>query len=170
MDAETFKKVFLPYHQKLYRIAYRIVQDVANAEDIVQDTFAKLWNKRNDMNDVENTEAFAIIILRNACLDHLRKTKKELHTTYDVDIPETVSLSKQLEIKDDAQRVKDLINRLPDQQRQVMMMKHWDEYSDEEIEQATGLSSGNIRVILSRARKTIREQFFKIEQQWTLAK
>lgn len=51
-----------------------------------------------------------------------------------------------------------------------MMMKHWDGYSDEEIEQATGLSAGNIRVILSRARKTVREQFLKIEKQWTLAK
>ncbi|MDR0824434.1 MAG: RNA polymerase subunit sigma-70, partial [Prevotella sp.] len=36
MDTETFKKVFLPYHQKLYRVAYRIVQNTANAEDIVQ--------------------------------------------------------------------------------------------------------------------------------------
>lgn len=42
-------------------------------------------------------------------------------------------------------------------------MKHWEGYSDEEIEQITGLSPGNIRVILSRARKTIREQFIKYE-------
>lgn len=170
MDAETFKKVFLPYHQKLYRIAYRIVQDVANAEDMVQDTFVKLWNKRNDMSDVENTEAFAIIILRNTCLDHLRKTKNDYQTTYDTEIPETVSLSKQMEVNDEADKIKNLINKLPNPHRQVMIMKHWDGYSDEEIEQVTGLSPGNIRVILSRARKTIREQFLKMEQQWTLAK
>lgn len=170
MDTDTFKKVFLPYHQKLYRIAYRIVQDVANAEDIVQDTFIKLWNKRNDMDDVENTEAFAITILRNTCLDHLRKTKNDYLTNYDTEIPETISLSKQLEVRDEANHVKRLINMLPDPQRQIMVMKHWDGYSDEEIEQVTGLTSGNIRVILSRARKTIREQFLKIEQQWTLAK
>jgi len=164
MDAETFKKVFIPYHQKLYRIAYRIVQDAANAEDIVQDTFIKLWNKRDEMEHIDNTEAFAIITLRNTSLDYLRKTKNDYHTTYDVDIPETASLSKQIELKDEASKVKYLINRLPDQQRQVMMMKHWDGYSDEEIEEATGLSAGNIRVILSRARKTIREQFIKIER------
>ncbi|EGK00706.1 MAG: RNA polymerase sigma factor [Prevotella sp.] len=164
MDAETFKKVFLPYHQKLYRIAYRIVQDAANAEDIVQETFIKLWNKRGDMQDIENTEAFSIIILRNTCLDHLRKTKNDYHTNYDSDIPETASLVKQIEIQDEAERVKKLINKLPEQQRQVMIMKHWDGYSDEEIEQITGISPGNIRVILSRARKTIREQFIKIQQ------
>lgn len=164
MDAETFKKVFLPYHQKLYRIAYRIVQDAANAEDIVQETFIKLWNKRGDMQDIENTEAFSIIILRNTCLDHLRKTKNDYHTNYDTDIPETASLVRQIEIQDEAERVKKLINKLPEQQRQVMIMKHWDGYSDEEIEQITGISPGNIRVILSRARKTIREQFIKIQQ------
>lgn len=164
MDAETFKKVFLPYHQKLYRIAYRIVQDASNAEDIVQETFIKLWNKRGDMQDIENTEAFSIIILRNTCLDHLRKTKNDYHTNYDSDIPETASLVKQIEIQDEAERVKKLINKLPEQQRQVMIMKHWDGYSDEEIEQITGISPGNIRVILSRARKTIREQFIKIQQ------
>lgn len=170
MDAETFKKVFLPYHQKLYRIAYRMVQDVANAEDIVQETFIKLWNKRDELKDVENTEAFSIIILRNTCLDQLRKTKHEFQMAYDTDIPEKESLSHQIELHDDAVHIKKLIHELPDQQRQVMMMKHWDGYSDEEIEQITGLSSGNIRVILSRARKMIREQFFKMEQQWTLAK
>ncbi|MFT4222494.1 RNA polymerase sigma factor [Dysgonomonas sp.] len=164
MDADTFKKVFIPYHQKLYRIAYRIVQDTASAEDIVQDTFIKLWNKRDEMESVDNTEAFAIIILRNTCLDHLRKTKNGRYTDYDTDMPETTSLSKQIEMQDEAEKIKYLINKLPDQQRQVMMMKHWDEYSDEEIEQATGLSAGNIRVILSRARKTIREQYSKIGQ------
>jgi len=170
MDAETFKKVFIPYHQKLYRIAYRMVQDVANAEDIVQETFIKLWNKRNEMENVENTEAFSIIILRNTCLDYLRKTKHEFQLSYEIDTPEKESLSHKIELEDEAGQIKILINKLPEQQRQVMMMKHWDGYSDDEIEQITGLSPGNIRVILSRARKMIREQFLKMEQQWTLAK
>ncbi|MDR2953638.1 MAG: RNA polymerase sigma factor [Prevotella sp.] len=170
MDADTFKKVFLPYHQKLYRIAYRIVQDVSNAEDIIQDTYVKLWNCRNDLTDVINTEAFAIATLRNTCFDFLRKTKKEQYSTYDTDIPETVSLLKQIEVNDEANLVKTLINELPEQQRIVIMLKHWDGYSDQEIEEATGLNPGNIRVILSRARKTIREQFLKNGQQWNLAK
>jgi RNA polymerase sigma-70 factor (ECF subfamily) len=163
MDADAFKKVFLPYHQKLYRIAYRIVRDASNAEDIVQETYIKLWNKREDMDAIENTEAFAIIVLRNICLDYLRHTKNDRHAGYETDIPEVVSLSEQIELQDEANRVKLLINKLPDQQKLIMMMKHWDGYSDEEIEQATGISPGNIRVILSRARKTIREQFVKIQ-------
>lgn len=164
MDAEAFKKVFLPYHQKLYRVAYRIVQDTANAEDIVQETFIKLWNKRDELDNIDNTEGFAIIILRNTCLDYLRKSKNDYHTTYEADIQETVSLSTQIELQDNVRYVKSLIDKLPEQQRQVIMFKHWDGYSDEEIKEMTGLSPGNIRVILSRARKTIKEQYSKIEQ------
>lgn len=166
MDAETFKKVFLPYHQKLFRIAYRIVASTTNVEDILQETYIKLWNKRDEMEEIESTEAFAIVILRNTCLDYLRKTKNDYYTSYNADLPETVSMTNEIEARDSANHVKSLIETLPQQQRQVMMMKHWDGYSDEEIEQATGLTAGNIRVILSRARKTIREQYIKIERQW----
>ena len=80
------------------------------------------------MQSIDNTEAFAIIILLNTCLDHLRKTKNDRYTDYDTDMPETTSLSKQIEVQDEAEKIKYLINKLPDQQRQVMMMKHWDEY------------------------------------------
>ena len=161
MDAETFKKVFLPYHQKLYRIAYRIVQDLAGAEDAVQDTYIKLWNKRMEMSDIDNFEAFAIITLRNTCLDSIRREKHNVHTTYDAETPETISLQDRVELKDELNRVKHLMGKLPEQQRRVMRLKHWDGYSDEEIEQVTGFNSGHIRVLISRARKTLREQFIK---------
>ena len=159
MDVEIFKKIFLPYYQKLYRIAFRLLQDESNAEDIVQDTYIKLWDKRDDLTGIDNTEAFAIVVLRNLCLDQLRKSKEHLHAKYEVDIPEQSSVASLVETRDEIDYVRQLVDRLPEQQRQIMLFKHWDGYSDEEIEQITGLSAGNIRVSLSRARKTIREQF-----------
>lgn len=159
MDAEIFKKIFLPYYQKLYRIAFRLLQDEAEAEDMVQDAYIKLWDKRNDLADIDNTEAFAIVVLRNLCLDQLRKSKDHLHAKYEVDIPEQLSLIGQVETLDELDYVRQLVEQLPEQQRQIMLFKHWDGYSDEEIEQITGMSAGNIRVSLSRARKSIREQF-----------
>lgn len=97
------------------------------------------------------------------CLDFLRSIKNKRTEEYNPnlnDIAET-SLSKQLDEKDDAECMKKLINELPEQQRQVIMFKDWDGYSNEEIETIMGLSAANVRVILSRARKTVREQFFK---------
>lgn len=163
MDAETFKKEFLPYHQKLYRIAYRIVEDSYSAEDMVQEAFIKLWNNRKNMDNVNNTEAYAIIILRNTCLDYLKKSKNDYYTTYDLDIPETISLSKQLELKDATSIINNLIKELPDKQS-LVISKHLDGYSDDEIGEMTGLSPGNIRVILSRTKKIIKEQFLKLSK------
>lgn len=159
MDAEIFKEIFLPYYQKLYRIAFRLLQNESEAEDMVQDAYIKLWDKRNDLAEIENTEAFAIVVLRNLCLDQLRKSKDHLHAKYEVDIPEQLSVMAQVETQDELDYIRGLVDRLPEQQRQIMLFKHWDGYSDEEIEQITGMSAGNIRVSLSRARKAIREQF-----------
>ena len=164
MNAETFKEVFIPYHAKLFRIAYRFVADASIAEDMLQETYIKLWNKRDELEKVENTEGFAIVILRNTCLDHIKRAKKDMYSDYDTEIPETSSLSHQVEVKDEIEKVQRLINKLPEQQREVMMLKHWDNKTDEEIEDITGLKAGNIRVLISRARKTIREQFAKVKQ------
>lgn len=164
MNTERFKETFIPYHQKLYRVAYRILKDEGNAEDIVQETYIKLWNKRDEMKSIENTEAYAIIILRNSCLDFLRKKRNYL-SDFEMDIEESGSLIREVELRDEIEHVKNLVNRLPDQQKLVMQLKHWDDYTDDEIEEITGMSQVNIRVTLSRARKTIREQFSIIKQQ-----
>ncbi len=165
MDSETFKKIFLPCHPKLYRIAYRIVQDSAETEDIVQETFIKLWTKRDGLETVTNFEGFAITILKNTCLDYLRKSKQEYQMDYDTNIPEPHSLSKQIEAQDQINRINQLMKLLPEQSRRVMQLKHWEGFSDDEIEEITGLKKAYIKVILSRTRKLIKEQFIKLEQQ-----
>lgn len=164
MNTDLFKETFIPYHQKLYRIAFRILNDQGNAEDIVQETYIKLWERRKEMEKIENKEAYAVIILRNTCLDFLRKKKAYL-SDFEIDIKSNDSLSREIEVKDDLKHVENLIDLLPPQQKLVMQLKHWEEYTDEEIEEVTGMSQINIRVTLSRARKTIREQFLKIKQQ-----
>ncbi|OJU55329.1 MAG: RNA polymerase subunit sigma-70 [Bacteroidales bacterium 45-6] len=161
MNAETFKQIFLPYHQKLFRIAYRLVGNAECAEDMLQDSFVKLWEKREQLAQVANTEAFAIVTLRNTCLDYLRKQKEDF-LLFEQSVPETESLPEQIEYQDEAQKVKQYLSRLPQNQQTVMKLKHWDGLTDEEIEQSTGYSQGNIRVLLSRGRTAIRTHFNKL--------
>lgn len=161
MTAETFKQVFLPYHQKLFRIAYRLVGNAECAEDMLQDVFVKLWEKREQLALVTNPEAFAIVTLRNTCLDHLRKQKENV-SFFEQDIAETDSLPDQIEYQDEAQKVKQYLTLLPHSQQVVMKLKHWEGFTDEEIEQSTGYSQGNIRVLLSRGRTAIRTHFNKL--------
>lgn len=165
MDADSFKRLFLPLHPKLFRIAYALVESKADAEDILQDAYCKLWNRRDELAGIQSPEAFCVTLVKNLCLDFLRSAHANRH---DEEITEAITLStdsspeKELETQDKIRQVRRLINKLPQNQRQVLKLRGINDYSLDEIEQITGLSAVNIRVLLSRARKIIREQFEKL--------
>lgn len=162
MDANDFKRRFLPYHQKLYRVAFRIMGNAQDAEDMVQDTYLKLWKKREELPpNIENMEAYCVTLTKNLCYDVLRASQLEEDNRppEELNIAHESDLFSEVAVKDEANQVKRIIGTLPKQQRQVIMMRDVNDCSMEEIEQATGLSTVNIRVLLSRTRKKIREQF-----------
>lgn len=68
MDAESFKKEFLPYHRKLYCIAYRLLENAADAEDLVQEAYLKLWDKREGLAIISNPEAFSVTLVKICAL------------------------------------------------------------------------------------------------------
>ena len=165
MDAENFKRKFLSFHPKLFLIAYALVENKADAEDILQDAYFKLWNKRDELPDIENPEAFCVTLVKNLSLDFLRspranRREEEIESVFT--LATDSSPEKELETKDKEQQIRQLINRLPENQRQVLRLRGIDDCSMDEIEQITGLNAVNVRVLLSRARKVIREQFEKL--------
>ncbi|QIK53941.1 RNA polymerase sigma factor [Dysgonomonas sp. HDW5B] len=160
MDAITFKEKYIPYHQKLYRVAYRLLEDACDAEDVVQEAYIKLWNKRDELTQVENSEAYCVILLRNLCLDFLRAKKKHLfQSTEDTVISDNLVLSDEIETVDEIKHIETIIDLLPEQQRKIIKLRHFDDYSNEEIEEIMGLTSVNVRVLMSRARKKVKELF-----------
>lgn len=161
MDAATFKNEFLPISRKLYVVAFRLLENCQDAEDAVQETFTKLWSKRASLPQIANNEAFAITTLRNICFDIIR-TRKMKFIDFDENLPENQNLFTEIEMRDNILIIRKLIANLPDTQRKILKLKLWDNFSDEEIANATGIKAGNIRVLLSRARKTLKEKFLKI--------
>jgi RNA polymerase sigma-70 factor (ECF subfamily) len=164
MNAEIFKKIFLPYHKKLYRIAYKFLENQQDSEDIVQETYIKLWQKRNDWESIINPESFAVTLLKNNCLDFLRKVKPEINPIEDIQIPVIESLHIQIENRDEISHIRFIMKQLPVQQQQVIRLKIRENLLDEEIEKITGLTRGNIKVLVSRARKKIKELYKKWEK------
>jgi RNA polymerase sigma-70 factor (ECF subfamily) len=164
MNAENFKKVFLPYHRKLYGIAYKILENQTDAEDIVQETYIKLWRRRAELESLINPESYAVTLVKNGCVDFLRKIKPELSAIYEMNIPSDESLITRIEDKDQLVHVRNIMEKLPAQQKQVVQLKIWDNLSNEEIEKITGLTQGNIKMIISRARKKIKEIYKKWEK------
>ena len=160
MQASDFKRLFLPCHRKLFSVAYRLMGNTQSAEDMVQETFLKLWMQRDRIEKVDTPEAYSITVLRRLFYDrmragHLQEVDKDVGG---LQVTSSQNISRQLEEADEYQRVRQLIAHLPEPQAKIMLMRDVEDRSFEEISIETGLTEVNIRSILSRARKKIREQ------------
>ena len=163
MDASVFKQMFMPHSRRMYATAWRLTADAQAAEDLVQEAFLKLWMKRDSLNKVENTEAFCTTIVRNIFFDRYRKNGNRFveQPPEKLNIADDSNISEQLEHRENAIKFMNIIARLPEQQRLIITLRDIEDLSYSEIAAQTGLQAINIRVLLSRARKQIREQFNK---------
>ena len=162
MTAEEFKRIFLPCHPRLYRFAFRLTGNREDAEDLVQEAFLKLWNSRERIGEPENPAAFCMTALRNTFVDSVRR-RREDSSTIPLDERLTITadndVGRDIESRDSINMVLSLIDNLPSNQRDIMRMRDIADAPFDEIETVTGLSPGNIRTLLSRARKKIKEQY-----------
>ncbi len=155
----------LPAKQKLYRLAVFMLRDKEEAEDILQDVFLKLWSGKHKLHAYTSIEAFAMTITKNLCLDKMKASWRK--RTVDVTGLELHSGEatpyQHSELADSMSKVQSLLAALPEQQKLILHLRDVEGCSFEEIEQITGLTVNNIRVHLSRARKSVRDGFLKLE-------
>jgi len=158
MNAEEFKRIYYPFHPKLYRVAFSLLNNADDSEDILQDTYCKLWSKRTELTNILHPEAFCVRLIKNLCLDFLRAPKNRMNNESLELINATTEITpdKELENKEKIQQIEALIEQLPEKQRVVIQMRGCGDCSLEEIEAVTGESAANVRVLLSRARKTLK--------------
>lgn len=164
MVASDFKKKVLPVSRKILRYAGYMLNSEDESRDIVQDVFLKLWQKREELDKIENIEAYALRMTHNRCLDIIKSNRHlSIEKETGTKLKEADSdISLELELNESAAIIKKLIKRLPQVQRIVMELRDIDQMSYEEISNITNLSLNTIRVNLSRARKRVRDEFLKI--------
>ncbi|MBD2702193.1 sigma-70 family RNA polymerase sigma factor [Spirosoma sp. BT702] len=164
MDVQAFKQRILPVQGRLFRVAQLFLRNREEAEDALQDVMLRLWSNRQQLETYQSLEALAVQMTRNLCLDKLKAHSRQKMAT-DGDFPEvqatTATPYQQVEAADSNELIHRLMEELPDQQRFILHLRDVEEYSFEEIEQLTGLSVNNIRVILSRARQRLRDSYTK---------
>ncbi len=164
MPASLFKQLLLPLYPRLQRVALRMVGNVEDAEDMVQEVYMKLWGKREELPDVQNMEAYCVALTKNMCIDRLRLAEVDRVDVDDVPLSLSAAddVASQLERQDAVEQVKLIIETLPEKQQQVITLRDIRDCTFEEIEEQTGLTAVNVRALLSRARKTIRERFKRV--------
>ena len=157
MDASMFNSLFTALSGKLYRLAKSMLRHNEEAEDALQEVQLKLWEKHYELDAVENPEGFAMRTMRNLCLDKIRK----VHDTSELN-EELISKNKnpyeQTELNDLTDRIKGLIDRLPEMQRSIMRMRDVEEMEISEIAYIMNLTENAVTVNLSRARTKVKSQ------------
>ncbi len=157
MDSTQFNANILSLSDKLFRLAKSMLRNTEAAQDAVQDLSMKLWEKRNNLDDVENVPAFTMRAMRNLCLDTIRKQgdEDELPAEFEFVAPNP---HQQAEHKDLAERVRDMIDHLPELQRTIIRMRDVEGMEISEIAYITSIKENAVTVNLSRARQKIREK------------
>jgi RNA polymerase sigma-70 factor (ECF subfamily) len=158
MDLHDFKIKVFPLKNKLFRLASRLLDDPEEAQDIVQEVFIKLWNRREKLDEYRSVEALAVVTTRNLCLDKLKAKKYPTERVENLksDVPEPTMETKK-EFTDLAEIIKEIIGQLPEQMKTIMQLRDIEGYDFEEIAGILGMTENAIRVNLSRARKKVRE-------------
>ena len=162
MNQADFLNVVMPFKDKLYRLAKRLLVSTEEAEDATQEILLKLWSKNKVMDSYNNVEAFAMTMTKNFCLDRLKSKQAGnltlVHSNFSDD---NSSLQSQVEAKDSMDWVEKIMEELPEQQKMVLQLRDVEEYDFEEIGALLDMKPTAIRVALSRARKTVREKLMQ---------
>ena len=159
MTAATFKKIFLPLSATMYRTAYSLLGNPQDAEDAVQEAFIRLWKKRDSVPVDEDLAAYCQQLVRNLCIDSLRRGRLAEADVMaeDVRVADGLSASSSLESKEAVAEVEQAIQALPENQQRVVELHVMHDRSLSEIEQETGFSAVNVRVLLSRGKKKLQQ-------------
>ena len=80
MDAREFRQRFMPHHQLLYRVAYHLTSNAQDAEDLLQDLYLKLWQKRDELPEEATRDAYLATMMRNLFIDQRRLKRLDAST------------------------------------------------------------------------------------------
>lgn len=155
----------MPLKDKLYRMALRITFDTAEAEDIVQDTLIKVWDKREEWPQVASIEAYCMTICRNLSLDR-REKKEAQHIALDENLhnrPDVSTPYDKMAASDSIRILGELLKGLPQTQQDIVQLREIEGKSYKEIATVLDLSEEQVKVYLFRARQRIKQRYKEIQ-------
>ncbi len=165
MQEISFRNDILPLKDKLFRLALRITFDRAEAEDVVQETLIRVWNRREEWTRFGSIEAYCLTVARNLAID-----RSELKDAQTVELSPAMEQTdtaadpyERLAGKERLALIHRLIGRLPEKQRTAMQLRDIEGKSYKEIALLLNMTEEQVKVTLFRARQKVKQQFLEIE-------
>lgn len=152
----------VPYTRKLYPMMKRILGCEEETRDALQDLMLKLWDKRQNLADCANPDAYVATAARNYCIDLKKKRKLSLLGFSDNSVFHVAASGGDPDAREKLEHVHRIIRSLPENLREVLLWREIDGFSFEEIHALTGYEIPYIRVLLSRSRMKLKEELDKV--------
>ena len=162
MDIEEYKKIIVPLRPQLLSIAHRITNNVADAEDVVQEVCLRIWHRREEFFELCNVAAYSTTMTKNLSIDRIRSKQYTSHETLldnhtaNEPLPDRV-----MEVEDSNEAIRNFIKKLPTLQQKVFEMKDLHGYETHEIAATMDITTEAVRNNLSRARKRLRDLYLE---------
>lgn len=158
----SFRNDVLPLKDVLYRLALRITLKHEEAQDIVQDTLIKVWNKRDEWEDIKSMEAYCLTVCRNLALDRqkLRANQNESIDNIHLDTPDQGGNPyERMQQKDRIELVRRMVNALPEKQRSCIQLRDFEGKPYKEIAEILGITEDQVKVNIFRGRQAIKKKY-----------
>jgi RNA polymerase sigma-70 factor, ECF subfamily len=165
-DEAAFKVIYNIYVPRLYYFIYEYVPYANLTEDIIQETLMALWNKKSELSEETNLSAYLFTVAKNNCLYKLRdqRYKQKIFESTDIDGSELKANLEALSILDTSsfafneieQIIKETLNQLPPQCRNIFYMSRFDEKKNKEIADELGISVKAVEGHITKALKLFR--------------
>ena len=158
-DEDAFHTLFVNYQPRLYRFLWAKVRAVDVAEDLVQETFLRVWRARERLDSTQNIEVYLFKIANNVLIDYLRKNQKTVQLqelSRDLDV-EDVHLQSHLEAEDMAVVADRIVNAMPDKPRTAFVLSRHHGLAYHEIAKIMDITTKTVEKHISKVLRALRE-------------
>lgn len=164
----SFSDLYLIYYPKLVRFAKEYVVLEEDAENITQDVFTDLWEKRELMNRIENMNAYLFRLVRNKCLDYLKhkvfeqRYAEKMQASFEIEMNlklqslDRFDVSELSERNEMEKRIREAINSLPKKCRDIFLLSRMEGLKYREISERLGISVNTVECQMGIALKKLR--------------
>ncbi len=158
MNAKEFNTAVDLYADSIFRFVVKHIRNKSLAEDVVQETFAKVWEKHSDIK-AEKAKSYLFTSAYHTLIDVIKKEKRYS----DFDDSNTMNTSENSHNFDIQRVLEDALDKLPEIQKSVILLRDYEGYSYEEIAEITALNESQVKVYIFRARQTLKTYIKHIE-------